>query len=95
MSQKKQHIVILKEIRLRPKIDIHDLKIKVDHAIKFIEKGNKVQFTMLFRGREMMHVENGYKVMEQIVETIGELGQIERSSKMMGRRMTMIIIPAK
>ena len=92
-SQKKQHVVSLKEIRLRPKIDDHDREIKVAHAAKFLEKGHKVQFTMQFRGREMMHVDLGYQVMEEIVQTLGEGSKIERPAVMLGRRMTMVLVP--
>lgn len=95
LSQKKQHTVTLKEIRLRPKIDDHDRDIKVDHAAKFLEKGHKVQFTMLFRGREMMHVDQGYEIMNEIVEILQEKGKIERRPEMLGRRMTMVIGPEK
>ena len=90
-SNKKQHTVVLKEIRLRPKIDQHDLQIKVNHAIKFIEKGHKVQFTMLFRGREMMFVNRGYEIMEEVLATMEECGKLERAAKMLGRRMTMVV----
>lgn len=90
-SNKKQHTVVLKEIRLRPKIDQHDLQIKVNHAIKFIEKGHKVQFTMLFRGREMMFVNRGYEIMEEVLETMEECAKLERAAKMLGRRMTMVV----
>jgi translation initiation factor IF-3 len=90
-SHKKQHTVVLKEIRLRPKIDQHDLKIKVNHAIKFIEKGHKVQFTMLFRGREMMFVNRGYEIMEDVLATMEECAKLERAAKMLGRRMTMVV----
>ena len=62
LSQKKQHVVSLKEIRLRPKIDDHDRDIKINRAAKFLDKGHKVQFTMLFRGREMMHVDRGREI---------------------------------
>lgn len=95
LSQKKQHAVTLKEIRLRPKIDDHDRDIKVKHAAEFLEKGHKVQFSMLFRGREMMHVENGHKIMDEIVETLAEKGKVERSPLMLGRRMTMVMVPEK
>jgi len=95
LAHKKQHTVVLKEIRLRPKIDVHDLNIKVSHAEKFLEKGNKVQFTMLFRGREMMHVDHAYEIMSQIEETLAEKSKIERASKMLGRRMTMVLAPLK
>lgn len=95
LSQKKQHVVSLKEIRLRPKIDNHDRDIKVDHAIKFLEKGHKVQFTMLFRGREMMHVDHGYEIMNEILETLEGKGELERKPQMLGRRMNMVIVPSK
>lgn len=94
-SQKKQHVVSLKEIRLRPKIDDHDREIKVNHAAKFLEKGHKVQFTMQFRGREMMHQDLGHQIMDEIVQTLSEIGKIERPSQMLGRRMTMVMAPAK
>ncbi len=94
-AHKKQHTVVLKEIRLRPKIDNHDREIKINHALKFLEKGYKVQFTMLFRGREMTHVDHGYEIMEEILEIFQEHAKIERPAKMAGRRMTMVITPLK
>ncbi len=95
LNLKKQHTVVLKEIRIRPKIDDHDRDIKVNHAAEFLEKGYKVQFTMLFRGREMMHVEHGQQLMKEIAEFLQEKGKTERPAEMLGRRMTMILIPAK
>lgn len=95
LSQKKQHTVVLKEIRLRPKIDDHDRDIKVAHAAKFLEKGHKVQFTMLFRGREMMHVEHGFEIMNEITETLQEKGKLERAAQKLGRRITMVMGPLK
>ena len=95
LSQKKQHTVVLKEIRLRPKIDDHDRDIKVEHAAKFLEKGHKVQFTMLFRGREMMHVEHGFEIMNEITETLQEKGKLERAAQKLGRRITMVMGPLK
>ena len=92
-SHKKQHVTTLKEIRLRPKIDPHDRDIKINHAIKFLEKGHKVQFTMLFRGREMMHVDIGYKIMAEVVETLEAYAKIERDAKMLGRRITLVVTP--
>lgn len=95
LSQKKQHTVVLKEIRLRPKIDDHDREIKVNHAIKFLEKGHKVQFTMLFRGREMMHVDHGRQIMDEVTQVLAEKGTVEREPQMLGRRMTMVVVPDK
>ena len=94
-SHKKQHVTTLKEIRLRPKIDDHDRDIKVNHAIRFLEKGHKVQFTMLFRGREMTHIERGHEIMTEIMETLESKAKIERAAKMLGRRMTMVVSPTK
>jgi len=94
-THKKQHTVVLKEIRLRPKIDNHDLDIKVNHAIRFLEKGHRVQFTMFFRGREMTHIDHGHEIMQKIFETVKEHAKIERPSKMFGRRMTMVVVPNK
>jgi translation initiation factor IF-3 len=93
LSHKKQHTIVLKEIRLRPKIDDHDRQIKIKHAIKFLEKGYKVQFTMLFRGREMMHVDHGFEMMNEILETVESVAKLEREPKKLGRRMTMVVGP--
>ncbi len=92
-SQKKQHKIVLKEIRLRPKIDPHDLETKVNHARKFIEKGYKVQFTMMFRGREMLHIDQANEIMEQVLGELGEAAKLERPSIRQGRRMTMVVVP--
>jgi len=83
----------LKEIRLHPDIGDHDRQIKLNQAIGFLQKGDKVQFTMLFRGREMMHVEHGYEIMDEIVEQLAEKGKLERKAQMLGRRMNMIMAP--
>ncbi|MCD6174976.1 MAG: translation initiation factor IF-3 [Planctomycetes bacterium] len=95
LSQKKQHVVSLKEIRLRPKIDDHDRDIKINRAAKFLDKGHKVQFTMLFRGREMMHVDRGREIMNEVTETLAEKSKVERRPVMLGRRMTMVVSPEK
>ena len=92
-SHKKQHTIVLKEIRLRPKIDDHDRLIKVNHAVKFLEKGYKVQFTMLFRGREMIYLDRGYNIMNEILQTLEDVAKLEREAKKIGRRMTMILGP--
>lgn len=95
LSQKKQHTVVLKEIRLRPKIDGHDKDIKISQAIKFLDKGNKVQFTMMFRGREMMHLEHGFEMMKEIAEFLLDKGKLERPAQKLGRRITMVMGPLK
>ena len=87
------HSVTLKEIRLRPGTDKHDLDIKLNHAREFLEKGHKVQFTILFRGRQMLHQDHGYAMLEQITESLQDLAKVERSGKMSGRRMTLLVAP--
>ena len=81
----------LKEVRLRPKIDIHDRMIKVGKARQFLGEGHKVQFTMLFRGREMAHRELGIRVMNEVRDTLADLSKVETHPRMMGRRMTMVL----
>lgn len=88
-----RHQTSLKEIRLRPETDTHDLAIKEKHAREFLEKGHKVQFTVFFRGRQMLHRDHGYKLLDQMVENLDELAKIERPSQMSGRRMTMLLVP--
>jgi len=90
-AHKKQHAAVLKEIRFTPKIDKHDLDIKINHAVKFLEKGYKVQFTLVFRGREMMHVEQGYDMMDQILQALEPYAKVDRPCKMVGRRMTIVL----
>jgi translation initiation factor IF-3 len=94
-AQKKshRHTASLKEIRLRPETDKHDLGIKVNHAHEFLEKGHKVQFTLFFRGRQMLHREQGFEMLDHITELLGDLAKVEQPSKMAGRRMTLLLIP--
>lgn len=84
----------LKEVRLRPKIDDHDLTIKTNKAKEFLREGDKVQFTMQFRGREMAHKDLGLNTLKQICETLAELSKVETMPRMAaGRRMTMVLAP--
>lgn len=87
------HVATLKEIRLRPETDTHDLEIKVKHAREFLEKGHKVQFTVFFRGRQMLHKEQGYEVLNRVTEVMEDVAKVERSSVMTGRRMTLLLVP--
>lgn len=89
------HQVELKEIRLRPKTDPHDRQIKMRNAQKFLEEGNKVQFTMLFRGRERFNKEFAAGIFNEIIQEMGESVKIERPPLFEGRRMVMIVAPAK
>jgi len=88
-----RHTATLKEIRLRPETEKHDLDIKLNHAREFLEKGHKVQFTMFFRGRQMLHKEHGYDVLGEIAKSLEDLAKVERPPRMTGRRMTLLIVP--
>jgi translation initiation factor IF-3 len=92
-KQHQHHTTTLKEIRLRPETDKHDLDIKLNHARVFLEKGHKVQFTMFFRGRQMLHRDQGYAILEDITQSMEDLAKIERPSRMAGRRMTLLLVP--
>ena len=94
-SRKKSHhhVATLKEIRLRPETDKHDLDIKLNHAREFLQKGHKVQFTMFFRGRQMLHQDRGYEILNNIAESLEDLAKIDRPSKMARRRMTLLLVP--
>ena len=94
-QKQKHHEQKLKEIRLRPKTDPHDRAIKVDHARRFLEHGDRVQFTMLFKGRERFHQDMGKEVFDAILRDLGELARIERPAAMDGRRMTMLLVSSK
>ena len=92
-AKKKQKIVNLKEIKLRPVTEIHDYKFKIKNAQKFLEKGDKVKFTIKFRGREMQHTHLGNELMDRIINDTAKLGKIEVSPKLEGRQIIMIVQP--
>ena len=87
------HTTSLKEIRLRPETDTHDMDIKLKHAREFLEKGHKVQFTMFFRGRQMLHQDRGYEILNHIAKSMENLAKVERPSRMAHRRMTLLLVP--
>lgn len=89
------HVTLLKEIRLRPKTDVHDRGIKLKHAREFLAEGHKVQFTMLFRGRERFHREIANEIFDDIIKELGEAAKLERGAAMDGKRLTMIVSPGK
>jgi translation initiation factor IF-3 len=91
--KKTHHAGGLKEVRLRPETDAHDIEIKVKHAREFIEKGHKVQFTLIFRGRQMLHKDKGAAVLTGIVESLADVAKVDRSNEMMGKRMTLVVAP--
>ena len=92
-AKKKQKIINLKEIKLRPVTEIHDYNFKIKNAQKFLEKGDKVKFTVKFRGREMQHTHLGNQLMDRIINDTAKLGKVEVMPKLEGRQITMIVHP--
>ncbi|MBA1339460.1 MAG: translation initiation factor IF-3 [Pelagibacterales bacterium] len=93
IAKKKQKVVSLKEIKLRPGTDVHDYNFKIKNAKKFLVKKDKVKFTVKFKGREMQHIQLGRDLMNRIVEDTKDVGKIETHPKFEGRQMVMIIQP--
>ena len=94
-ARKKQHHILVKEVKFRPGIEPHDFEFKVRHALKFLEEGNKVKATMMFRGRQMAHPELGREVLMKVAEAVFEVGKVESEPSLEGRNMTMVIAPRK
>jgi len=92
-AKKRQAVVELKEIKLRPKTDVHDLEVKINHARRFLEEGNKVKITCRFRGREITHPEAAEKQLLVIVERTRDLAIVELTPRMEGRQMTLVMAP--
>tara|TARA_B100000575_G_scaffold62735_1_gene47887 strand:+ start:1892 stop:2323 length:432 start_codon:yes stop_codon:yes gene_type:complete len=92
-ARKKQKVIDVKEIKLRPNIDSHDYDVKMRSVRKFLESGDKVKITLRFRGREMAHVELGSQLLERVREDIEEEAKIESLPKMEGRQMIMVLAP--
>ncbi len=92
-AKKKQKIVSLKEIKLRPGTEAHDYNFKIKNARKFISKGDKVKFTVRFKGREMQHTNLGKDLMNRIVDETKDVARVESQPKFEGRQMVMIIQP--
>ncbi len=92
-SRKKQVIIHLKEIKLRPKTDEHDFQFKVRHMERFLKEGNKVKVSMVFRGREIMHPDIGEKILKRVIEFTKDLGIVEQAPKQEGRAMNMVLAP--
>ena len=91
LSKKKQHIIKIKEIRLRPQIDDHDLLTKLNQGRKFLLEGAKLKVTLMFRGREMSRVDLGKIVMERVLEELSDVAEVEKDIPLEGRRMSMIL----
>ena len=95
VSKKSQTVIQVKEIRIRPKTEAHDLEVKIKHVIKFLEQHNKVKISMMFRGREIAYTDIGRKIMENVKNTLGDGCVIDQQPKLEGRSMVMILSPKK
>ena len=93
LAKKKQKIIALKEIKMRPVTETHDYEFKVKNAKKFIAKGDKVKFTVKFKGREMQHTDLGKELMDKIIEETKDIAKVESKPKFEGRQIVMIIQP--
>ncbi len=91
-SSKQSHAASLKEIKLRPGTDMHDLEFKLNNARKFLMEGDKVKVTVMFRGREMVHIDRGRQKLKQVQQLLGTLAKMENPPRMEGRFMSMILI---
>jgi translation initiation factor IF-3 len=92
-AKKKQFIVQVKEVKLRPKTDDHDYDFKVRNVRRFLEEGNKAKLTLMFRGREIVHKDIGQKVLMRVVDDLKDLAIVEQTARMEGRQMFMILAP--
>jgi translation initiation factor IF-3 len=94
-ARKKQTQIVVKEVKIRPKIDPHDFETKKKHVRRFLEHNQKVKVYIWFRGREIVHPEIGEKLLVKMAEEVSDLGYIESEPKMDGRRMIMVLAPLR
>lgn len=94
-AKKNQRVIHVKEVKFRPNTDQHDFNFKIKHAQRFLEAGDKAKIVIFFKGREIVHRENGQRLLERVAETLEDLADIEQSSKQEGRTLTMILVPKK
>jgi translation initiation factor IF-3 len=94
-AKKKQHTIHVKEVKFRPGIEDHDYDFKMRHARRFLEEGNKVKLTMMFRGRQVTHPELGLQVLERVAGDLQDVAKVETQPSFEGRQMSMVLAPAK
>lgn len=92
-AKKKQHVIVLKEVKFRPGIDEHDYAFKTRHAREFLQDGNKVKVTMMYRGRQMAHPELGREVLERVATELKDISKIEQEARLEGRNLSMVLGP--
>ncbi len=94
-ARKKQSLIVVKEMKMRPKIDRHDYETKKGHVVRFLRQGAKVKVTIMFRGREMAHQELGRKLLDKLAVDVAEIAKVDTPPKVDGRNMTMVLGPYK
>lgn len=92
-ARKNQSIIVVKEMKMRPKIDIHDYETKKKHIVRFLSQAHKVKVTIMFRGREMTHTELGLKLLNRLSEELSDMATVEARPRLDGRNMTMVLTP--
>jgi translation initiation factor IF-3 len=95
LQKKKQQVSVLKEIRLHPNTDTHDFDFKARHAVNFIEEGNKVKVSVIFKGRELAYTELGEALLKKFIERLDDIAKVEQEPKFEGRAMQAILAPIK
>jgi len=93
IQKKNQQVSVLKEIRFHPNTDVHDFDFKTRHAINFLEDGNKVKATVVFKGREMAYVDQGENLLKRFLDRVEDVAKVEVEPKMEGRNMSLIVVP--
>lgn len=92
-AKKKQHVMNVKEVRISPSIEEHDLNTKINHALKFLKSGDKVKVIVRFRGREVRHSDIGEELLQKFADSVSELGTVEKKPKLEGKNMAMFLAP--
>lgn len=92
-AKKKQRIITVKEVKLRPNIEDHDFEVKARNAIRFLKDGDKVKATIMFRGRQIVHPDLGKQLLVRLAEKVADLANVERPPKLEGKNMIMILAP--
>jgi len=93
LARKKQRVIHIKEIRVKPNIEEHDYQTKLCHLKRFLERGDKAKITLIFRGREMAHIETGRNLMDRFMRDLSEFAEVERPPVLEGRFMVMMVTP--
>jgi len=94
-AKKRQTVIQVKEVKMRPRTDVHDMNVKKKKIVKFLNQGNKVKVTVQFRGREIVHPELGAEMLKRIAEEMADISVVEHMPNMEGRTLTMVLAPKK